>query len=819
VCIASGDAEEEYERAQMPDNASRSSQTSPRNPPGRIVDFSGSRSLRRLPNNLPAQLTSFIGRGREISEVKELLAHYRLLTLTGPGGSGKTRLALAVAFEVVGFFDEGVWFVELAPLSDPDLMPQAVAQALDVREEPGRDLTQTLMEHLRSKELFLILDNCEHLLETAAAMADALLRSCPEVHILATSRETLGIEGESVWVVPPLLLPDPGQLPSLEELRRYEAISLFAERAKGVASDFELMERNAAAVARVCHLLDGMPLAIELAAARVRVLSVEQICSRLESSFALLTGGSRTALPRQRTLKATIDWSYELLGERERILLRRLTVFAGGFTLDAAEEVCSGEGIEFEEVLELLTHLVEKSLVMVAEQQGGEARYRLLETIWQYGWEKLDESGEAAPVRGRHAQHYLALAREAERELVGPDQLQWLSRLESEHDNLRVALQRSLRANDQEEHLSLGLAAALWSFWYTHGHLSEGRRWLQSAIAKESAATIPTRAKALNGVGYIALFQGDYEAAKTFLEQSLALYRGLEDKEGIASCLIYLGFVALLGERDLESVPALYEEASGLGEEFEDRRVVANLSLFSGLIAASQGEIKRSMVLHEEALALFRRIGDIQGTGHCLNNLALMAVSLADYDRASALMRENLRMAREADYKLLILYSLLGFGLVAAALGEAARAARLWGAEAAMTEAFGIHITPLARSTTGYERHLVHARSQLDEAAWEAAWSEGQAMTPEEAIDYALQPQPAPQEQPAPSKSSYPAGLSPREAEVLKLVASGLTNAQIARELFISPRTVERHLNSVYRKAGVDSRVAAARFASEHGLS
>jgi len=459
-------------------------------------------------------------------------------------------------------------------------------------------------------------------------------------------------------------------------LPRYEATRLFVERARAVKQDFSLTEGNAVAVAQVCYRLDGIPLAIELAAARARVLSVEQISSRLDDSFRLLTGGGRSALAHQRTLRAAMDWSHDLLSEQERILLGRLSVFAGGFVLEASEAVGTGEGTEEAGVLDLLGSLVDKSLVLAMEQ-GEQTRYRLLETVRQYASEKLEETGEADGVGRRHAQYYLALAEEAERGSSGSDQARCLERLETEHDNLRAALGWSLGGGGAE--VGLGLAAALWSFWYTHGHLSEGRRWLERAIAADSAPTTRARAKALGGAGYIALFQGEYEAAKALLEEGLILYRELGEKEGIASSLVDLGFVAVLAERDLETVPALYEEAVGLGPEVEDRRVAANLLLFQGLIAVSQGEYERATALHEEALAKFREIRDVQGMGHCLNNLALGAVVEGDYDKASLLIRENLRIARESDYKLGIQYSLLGLGLVAASREQPVRAARLWG--------------------------------------------------------------------------------------------------------------------------------------------
>ena len=476
---------------------------------GQVVDLPGTPEHGRPPDNLPLQLTSFVGREREMAQVRELLEDNRLLTFTGPGGSGKTRLALVVASGLGRGFEDGVWLVELASLSDPELVPQAVASVLGVRETPGTPLVDSLRIHLGSRGVLLVLDNCEHLVEACASLAEALLHSCPNLRILATSREALGVSGETIFAIPPLSLPDPRRLPALESLPRYEATRLFVERAKAARHGFSLTEGNAMAVAQVCYRLDGIPLAIELAAARIRVLSAEQISSRLDDSFRLLTGGGRSALAHQRTLRTAMDWSHELLSEEEQAMLRRLSVFAGGFTLEAAETVGTGEGIEGDEILDLLASLVDKSLVLVDQQE--EIRYRLLETVRQYGREKLEESGEAERVRRRHANYYLALAEEAERGLSGSDQAPWLARLETEHDNLRAALRWSLGGGEAEP--GLGLAAALWSFWYTRGHLSEGRRWLESAVFENGRLRTRTKARALGGAGYIALFQGEYEAA------------------------------------------------------------------------------------------------------------------------------------------------------------------------------------------------------------------------------------------------------------------------------------------------------------------
>ncbi len=459
------------------------------------------------PPTLPVSVTSFIGRTRELAEVKQRLSATRLLTLTGPGGCGKTRLALQAATDLADKFVDGVWFVELSTLSDPRLVPYLVATALGVREEPNRPLAVTLVDALHPRRLLLVLDSCEHLIAACAEFSHTLLHGCPQLRILATRREVLGVAGELAWRVPPLASPDPQRLLSIEDLVQYEAVQLFVERARTALLTFTLTNRNASVVAQVCYRLDGIPLAIELAAARVKVLAVEQIAARLDDRFHLLTGGGRMVLPRQQTLQAAMDWSYDLLSEPERRLWHRLSVFAGGWTLEAAEAVCAGVGFDVADVLDRLTSLVDKSLVNV-EAPDGEARYRLLETIRQYGLKKLERSGQAAVVRRQHLQWFVGLAERAEAELTGPDQGIWLERLETEYDNLWAVLEWS-QTEAQGAEAGLRLAAALWRFWLVHGHLREGRRWLEAVLAGSRVAWVAARAKALYGAGALAEDQGD----------------------------------------------------------------------------------------------------------------------------------------------------------------------------------------------------------------------------------------------------------------------------------------------------------------------
>jgi predicted ATPase/DNA-binding NarL/FixJ family response regulator len=780
--------------------------------PGSVADSAAPSEGGSPPNNLPLQLSSFVGRDREVEEIEALLSEHRLLTLTGPGGSGKTRLALAVASGVLERFEDGSWLVALAPLSDPESVPQAVASALSVREEPGRPLPETLSGYLEARELLLILDSCEHLVGACAELADALLRSCPSLHILATSREALGVPGEALFAIPPLSLPDVRHLPAVKDLTHSEATELFVERASAVKQDFTLDESNAMAVAQVCFRLDGIPLAIELAAARVKMLPVEQISTRLDDSLGLLKDGGRTALPRQRTLRATMDWGHELLPEDERVLFRRLSVFVGGFALDGAEAVGSDADPEPEDVFERLAYLVNKSLVSVVHQENGKARYRLLETVRQYAREKLDESGEARSIQRRHAEHYLALAEQAEPELKGARQEEWLRLLESEHGNLGAALGWTLEQGEPE--LGLRLSGALGEFWYVRGRLSEGIRWLEAALAKGAGAPEPARAKALARAGWLAWAQGDYARSTVLNEESLMLYRKAEDEAGIILTLYNLGYTEM-HRNELEQAEAFIEEAVTLQRASGDSGGLARSLVILALVAVVRHDYERAAVLHEESLKLARGAGDDLAVVLSLIPGTLAHAGLGDYRRARSLCQEGLTLSR----RLKLMHQISAFlnvsAVLAASQGQDVRTARLWGAAGALREATDLFLSPVEHAY--FDSNIAAARARLDEKAWDGAWAEGREMPPDEAIEYALESPKA--LEPEVQEVVHPAGLSDREAEVLRLVAEGLTNVQVARELYVSPRTVDRHLNSVYRKLGVGSRTAAARFAAENGLT
>ena len=805
-----------------------------------------------------------MGREQDMFEVKRELGTTRLLTLTGAGGSGKTRLAMEVASSLIVAYPDGVWFVELAPLSEEILVPKAVAEALKVPERSSETLTDTLVEALGDRQLLLVVDNCEHLIEAAAGLADKLLDSCPGMRILATSREALGVEGEARWLVPPLSVPDPQDTPSSGQLEDYESVRLFVERARGRDPAFALSPENAFAVAEICSRLEGIPLAIELAAARVGTLSVEQISKRLEGSLELLTRGGRTAAPRQQTLKAALDWSHDLLCEPERVLFRRLSTFAGGWTLQASEAVGAGEGVEEGEVLELLSGLVEKSLVVTRGGDYGGVRYRLLEPVRQYSSKHLEESDEVETIRRAHAGFFLALAEEAYPELKGANQLQWLEHLEAEHDNMRATLSWALERREAEVALRLG--GALGWFWEMRGYHSEGRRWLEEALAMDGRGSPASRAMALDGVGWLALQQGDLDRAqeaceeglqllaheeareaseaepdllaclgwvarkreehgqaKQWFEESLALSRELRDTWWLANSLSNMALVSSsLG--DSERATELHEESMDLFRKQGDKLSVAEGLNHLGMLVYSQGDLGRAAQLAEEAVALHRELGDRHGVAVGLYNLGWLALLQDDLGRARDHYSESLSLSWDAGLSPIVQCALEGFACVAGAKKESERAARLWGAAQALHETKGIprDIDFLAEA----DARIAALRSGLGEQAWEAAFARGKAMGMDQAIEYALSKQEPSATTSSTTKHSslsstpeLPAGLTSREVEVLGLVAEGLTNAQVAHRLFLSPRTVEAHLASIYHKLGVSSRAAATRFALEHGLA
>lgn len=743
-----------------------------------------------FPHNLPIQLTSFIGRERELAEAKRLLANTRLLTLTGPGGTGKTRLALQLATEVLEEFGNGVWLVELAPLADPTLVTQTVASTLGVREQPGRTILDALMDYVRAKNLLLILDNCEHLIQTCAQLANSLLRAAPRLKILASSREALGIAGETAYRVPSLSLPEPRQLHDLNALAENECVHLFIDRALAACPPFRLKEKNAPAIAQICLRLDGIPLAIELAAARTKVFPPEEIAARLDDRFRLLTGGSRTALERHQTLFALIEWSHNLLSEAERVLLRRLSVFAGDWSFEAAQAVY-GEGLG-DDVLDLLTHLVDKSLVAV-EEEAEEARYRLPETLRQYARDKLLESGESEQARDRHLEFFIRFAEAAEPKLRGAEQLEWLNRVEIEYDNLRTALAWSLESGRSEN--ALQLAGALYYFWVLRGNFSEGQKWLNDALAfaeREQSEKVaagnyaPThveiahRAKALYGAAWLRMGTLNVKRAHTTVEESLRLWRELGDKWWTAVAL-ELEALIMTFERDYQTALGRLEEGVSLAREVEDpwplavclirfgdalkptgeaaaahpfleegvalaRRVGDKIVLSEGLrelgsLYYAEGDLTAAASLTEEALAEARAIGDVPRVFLALFQFVIISCLQNDPAKAKGYCFELWALGKETGSLFATAFALLTFGLAASFGEEPGKGARLLAATDMLLRQRGMELTSAEGepSVKVYKQALERAQAQLGPAAFETAWAEGQQMTMEQALALATE--------------------------------------------------------------------------------
>jgi predicted ATPase len=627
-------------------------------------------------SNLPIAATSFVARAGEIERVKERLRDSRLLTLSGTGGCGKTRLALEVGRELESEFVDGVWLIELAPLADASLVSQTIAATVGIRDEQGRPVLDALTDYLRTRHVLLILDNCEHLIDTCARVVDTLLRSCARVKLIATSRELLGVAGEATWRIASLSVVDPpnrgdssGDL-SVKVLAS-EAGRLFVDRAQLAAPSFAITPQNALAVAQVCQRLDGIPLAIELAAARLGMLSVDQIAARLDQRFRLLTGGSRTAVRRQQTLQATIDWSYQLLSEEERSLVRRLAVFAGGWSLEAAEALGVDAERRGEDVLELLSRLVAKSMVLVEgprENEPNVLRYRFLETIRQYAEEKLVDVGDAALARTRHRDWYLGLAEQGLEGMEGADQKRWWDRLDLEHDNLRVALTWSAADPNGSEAL-LRFAGVLGRFWFSCGYASEGIGWLEMALARSDPTPSSVRARALNWLGELEAWNGNVERARPSLEESVAQARTVGDRRVLSLALRHLS-VALLSTGDQAEARRRIEEAVAVSREEGSKREIAwNLSALAATLA-SAGDSEAIEPLLLEAIAIGRQSGDITPVLASSRSLARLYLMRGDLARARRVIHEALALAGQ-DVKLPI------HGLLVT-LGDLATAARDW---------------------------------------------------------------------------------------------------------------------------------------------
>ena len=734
-------------------------------------------------HNLPLQLTRFIGREEDLAQLTQRLATTRLVTLTGAGGTGKTRLALEAAATVVDDFADGVYLVDLATLSDPALMPQAVGGMLGLREAPGRPMGALLSEHLAARRVLLVLDSCEHLVLACAELVETLLRACPNLTVLATSREPLEIPGEINVVVRPLSSPDERSPVEVETLERFEAVQLFADRAVLALPGFRLTAANAAGVARVCYQLDGLPLAIELAAARLRLLTVDQIAARLSDRFQLLAGGNRRGAARHQTLAAMLDWSYELLGEPERALLRRLAVFCGGWTLEAAERVTAGQfgagdvALSPGEVLELLTQLVNKSMVVVEHRPDEAPRYRLLETIRQYALARLEASGELETAERQHAVYFLALA-EANRTQRAQAFFDWSERLDHEHDNLRAALAWA-QSSPPDAALLLQLAGELWSYWQHHGYWSEARTWQLAALALpglEGPEHEPARARVLAGLGIMLESQGEYAAGLAHLANSLERFQSLKDQWWQANVQHWLGW-GYREQADVVSARRCLSESLELFSKLNDLVWKGRVLNTLGSVEIIREDTRRATTYLEDGLALNQQVGDRGNVGWSLNYLGHVAQLEWRLDRAEEYQAQALEIFRElgldfgaacAQYGLGeaalaqgdalharvylaeafdlfskladragVSWSLAGLAGVAALDGAYSRAAQVWGGAEALRNAIGARSALACRAI--HERLMAGAREQLGDPTFQVAWTAGQKMELEQVIAIARQ--------------------------------------------------------------------------------
>jgi predicted ATPase/serine/threonine protein kinase/DNA-binding CsgD family transcriptional regulator len=863
-------------------------------------------------SNLPAPLTPLIGRNLEVLAVCALLErpNVRLVTLTGTGGIGKTRLGLAVAFKLQPTFGDGVFFIPLASIIDPSLVISTIAHELGMnhgyaeRQHPVAEHLHYLQTLLREKHCLLLLDNFEQVASAAPSIAE-LLTACPHLKIMVTSRAALHIQGEYEFPVPPLALPEATSPLLVEEVAHYPAIELFLQRALAIKPDFDVTTATMQTIVAICRRLDGLPLAIELAVARIKLLSPQALLQRMIHPLAILTGGMQNAPERQLTLRNTIAWSYHLLNAVEQQLFRRISVFIGGCTLEAIEALYISYPDRSKLVLDGVTSLIDKSLLLQTGQ-GDEPRLMMLETIREYAVEMLDTSGEEQSVRRAHASYYVALAEESERELGGPRQAIWLERLEGEHDNLRTAMNWTLKqdGNEAERHmeLALRLGGALRRFWQMHGHLDEGQIFLARALAASDGVEVSLRARAkaliaagtlastqndydrtetycrqslalfrelgdqqgtalslyllsvvpwmkgdsiaarsmtqealalfremgdkeriawsLSTLGLLDAQEGKYDSARTLYEESLAVHRELGDKRGIAVSLLHLAQLLFVSQGDQATLRSLLEESMSLFTELGEKEGIANSYSLAGQISLNQGDLATARLQTEESILLYREIGHRKAFAESLAILARVRVTQGEKSDALSLYEESLEIARELNHSSLIASCLEGLAQVVSTQGQSWWAALLLGTAESLREAIG---APIPRVEQGnYERTVAAIRSDLGEFDFTHARSKGRAMSPEQAFSNQAHEKPLPPAQTATAATptrTYPAGLTARQVQVLRLLARGMMNSEIARELGLSEKTVAHHLTHIFNKTSSENRAAAVAFAIHHGLA
>jgi predicted ATPase/DNA-binding CsgD family transcriptional regulator len=785
--------------------------------------------------NLPAELTSFVGRRDEVAQVERLLAEYRLVTLTGVGGVGKTRLALRAAAGLARAFPDGVWLVQLDQLREEALVAQAVAGTLGLQDRAGASPAASLASYLADRRLLLVLDNCEHLVDAASKLADRLLRAASDLRVLATSRESLNIAAETVLPVPPLAAPEAGYPLTLAQAGLFPSVRLFAERAAQAVPGFALSEANQAAVTGICRRLEGLPLALELAAARLRVLSPEQIDARLGDRLGLLTRGSRTSPPRQQTLRASIEWSHELCSAAERLLWTRMSVFAGGCELDAAEGICADRRLAAGEVLGLLAALADKS-ILIAEHGEGVVRYRLPETLREYGQERLQESGEYTALRRRHRDWHEQLARHTDADLLSPQIAAWVARLYRDHANLQAAWD-FCQAEPGEAEAGLRIALHVWPYYYWHGgYVSEGRYRLGQALARVPEPTV-WRAQGLLLAGLLASVSGDRGAARPLLTEGTSLARQLNDPATSAFAASVAGNVCLFAN-DLRQAAVYFEDAlAALPAAADQARQRAIVLHWLAGTAGLAGDEERVLARQRELIALTEPGGEFIQRWYCTRSVwaqGLAAWRRGDLDRAAGLQQQCLRLLEGLSDRVGNTYCLEALAWIAASGHQYERAAVLLGAADRLLRSMAMTLDgyqPLAACQRDCERQ---ARQALGETAFQTAYHRGLELPAEDALAYALQQPPG--KPPAPTapepgaalmltapgqQQATPPGLarlSPRERELVTLVARGRTDAQIAEELYISVRTVRSHLDRIRDKTGCRRRADLTRIALQANL-